>query len=55
MGKRIRDDQGVNKWSSSSKDVLAGLQEAIGLSESTLYRAIQTYDKYPKINELPES
>jgi hypothetical protein len=53
LGKRIRTDLNWNKHSQSlytSQD----LANAIGISERTLDYALKAYDKFPKLDLIPE-
>lgn len=54
MGERIRNDLDFIKYSKGSKTSVQGLAKNIGISERTIYYAMQFYDKYPQIAEVPE-
>src|SRR3990167_924422 len=54
LGKRIREDENWQKWEQSADSSFQDLGNAIGVSKSTLYYALQAYDKYPDIQKLPE-
>lgn len=50
VGKLIREEFTGNDLTKQ----LQGLAVEVGTSERTLFYALQTYDKYPKIDALPE-
>lgn len=54
IGKRIREDINFQKFAKGNQSSLSRVSKNIGVSERNLYRAIQAYDKYPDINEIPE-
>lgn len=54
LGERIVTDDNYQKWAKGNGASLSGLADNIGISERTLYRAIQFYEKYPDTDKLPE-
>jgi N6-adenosine-specific RNA methylase IME4 len=54
LGKRIREDNNVKKYAKGSKTFVQDLGQKIGISTSTLYYALQAYDKYPDLQKIPE-
>src|SRR3990167_8711439 len=54
LGKRIRIDDKVQEYSKGNKTFLQDLAPEIGVGVSTIYYALQAYDKYPEIGSIPE-
>ncbi len=54
LGERIQTDEGWQKYAKQNLSCLQNLAKTIGISERTLYYAIQFYDKYPNLDEVPE-
>lgn len=54
LGKRIREDENVKKFSKGSNSFLTDLSKNIKVGERDLYRSLQVYDKYPDIQQIPE-
>lgn len=54
LGKLIREDSNVEKYAKGSAGFLQDLAISIGISERTLYYALQAYDKYPRIERIPD-
>jgi N6-adenosine-specific RNA methylase IME4 len=55
LGKRIREEDGLKKWSQNEAGrVLQDLANLIGISSRTIHYALQAYDKYPEIGNIPE-
>ncbi len=55
LGERIVDDSNYKKWEQNKAGrVLQGFAKDIGISERTLYYAIQFYNKYPELDRVPE-
>lgn len=54
LGGRIREDENWKKYSKGAYTSLQGLAKNINISERTLYYAMQFYDKYPSLNNIPE-
>lgn len=48
LGKRLREDKNFNT------KLLQGLAVDIGVSERTAWYALQTYDKYPELDKIPD-
>lgn len=48
LGKRIRGEE------NDITKLLQGLAVNIGVSERTLWYALQAYDKYPDLHQIPE-
>lgn len=62
LGERIREDdnikkinnENINGYSKELTILLHGLAVNIGISERTLWYALQFYEKYPILNDVPE-
>jgi len=54
LGKRIREDLNFQEYSEGNKSFLQDLALHLKQSERTLYYAIQCFDTYPDIQQLPE-
>ncbi len=54
LGERIQTDEGWQKYAKGNTDACKTLAKNIGISDRTLYYAIQFYDKYPKLDLVPE-
>jgi hypothetical protein len=54
LGERIATDDNFQKYAKGNNSCFAGLRNNIGISESTLYRAVQFYALYPDLSLLPE-
>jgi len=55
LGERIVTDSDYNKWEQNKAGlVLQGLAKDINISERSLYYAIQFYEKYPRLDAVPE-
>jgi N6-adenosine-specific RNA methylase IME4 len=54
LGKRIREDVSFQKYAKDNYSSLTGLSKKIGIGYRDIYRAIQLYEKYPALNDLPE-
>jgi len=54
LGERIVTENNLDRKEIYSKNILQGLAKSIGMSERTLYYAIQFYEKYPKLDTVPE-
>jgi hypothetical protein len=54
LGERIQTDEGWQKYAKDNKSSVQDLAKSIGISERTLYYAIQFYDRYPKLDLVPE-
>lgn len=54
LGERIVTDGNFQKFAKGNGQWFADLRSKIGVSESTLYRAIQFYELYPRLDEVPE-
>lgn len=55
LGQRIREDSQLKKWSQNEAGaVLQGLAKDLDISTRTIHYALQAYDKYPDITQLPE-
>lgn len=53
LGERLRQD--TDKWEQNkSGEVLQQVAKEIGISTRTIYYAVQFYDKYPALDEVPE-
>jgi len=54
LGKRVREQTNFKKEDIYGKKILSGLSKSIGISLRSVYRAIQIYDKYSKLDDIPE-
>ena len=54
LGKRIREDLNFQKYSKGNKSIIQNLALHLKRSKRTLYYAIQCFDTYPNIQQLPE-
>ena len=54
LGKRIREDLNFQEYSEGNKSSVQDLALHLKQSERTLYYAIQCFDTYPDIQQLPE-
>lgn len=54
LGKRIREDSLAEKHTKGNESFLQDLGRNLGTSTSTLYYALQAYDKYPTQDQIPE-
>ena len=54
LGERIQTDEGFQKYAKGNADACKTLAKNIGISDRTLYYAIQFYDKYPRLDLVPE-
>ena len=54
LGQRIREEINLKREDIYGKKILSDLSKSIKVGERTIYRAIQAYDKYPDIQQLPE-
>lgn len=56
LGKRVREEDNLKKYfngtySKQLEHLVQDLGQKIGISRSTLYYALQFYDKYPRLDE----
>ena len=54
LGERIVTETNLARKEVYGKKILSGLSKSIGVGERTLYRAVQFYDKYPRLDTLPD-
>jgi len=54
LGMRIRNDKGFVEYAKGNGEAVQALAIKIKTSERTLYYALQFYDKYPSLDEVPE-
>ena len=54
LGERIVTDNEFQRYAKGNKDACKTLARNIGVSSRTLYYAIQFYEKYPILEEIPE-
>jgi hypothetical protein len=54
LGERVRQDGEFQEYAKGNKSSLRALAQEIGMSSRTLYYALQFYDKYPKLDSVPE-
>ena len=54
LGMRIRNDKGFTEYAKGNKTSVQELALKIRTSERTVYYALQFYDKYPSLDQVPE-
>ena len=54
LGERIVTDENFQKHAKGNNKCFADLRNNTGISDSTLYRAVQFYEKYPDLSTVPE-
>lgn len=54
LGERIREDLHLKKFSKSNLYSSQDLADSLGISERTLNYACTFYDKYPRLDKVPE-
>ena len=54
LGERIVTDNNFDRKEVYGKKIIAGLRESLRTSESTIWRAVQFYEKYPQLETVPE-
>lgn len=54
LGERIITEKNLDRKEIYGKKILTGLSESTGINERDLYRAIQFYEKYPNLRDVPE-
>jgi len=54
LGERVVTENNLNRVDIYGKNILQGLAKSIGISDRTLYYAIQFYEKYPQLDFVPE-
>ena len=54
LGQRIREDKLAQEHAKGNKTFVQGLGQNIRVSTSTIYYALQAYDKYPSLDNIPE-
>ena len=54
LGERITTDWNYKEFAKGNKGSVQGLAQKLGTSERTLYYAIQFFEKYPRLDMLPE-
>lgn len=54
LGKRIAEENNFNRKDAYGKKIVQGLGESLGVSTSTVYYALQAFDKYPQLDNIPE-
>ncbi len=54
LGKRIREDEGVQKFDHGTGKVLQDLAKDLKISRRTIYLALAAFDKYPDLGTIPE-
>lgn len=54
LGERILSENNLDRKNIYGKKILQGLAESLGISERTLYYAVQFAEKYPKLDTVPE-
>ncbi|MCJ7445733.1 MAG: hypothetical protein MUO26_14630, partial [Methanotrichaceae archaeon] len=54
LGERIVTENNLDRKEIYGKKILQRVGESIGISLTTLYYAIQFYEKYPNLDEVPE-
>src|SRR3990167_10597794 len=54
LGKRIREDKLAQEYAKGNKTFVQDLGQKLGTSSSTIYYALQAYDKYSELGKIPE-
>ena len=54
LGERIVTENNLDRKEIYGKNILTRVAKSIGIPERTLYYAIQFYEKYPKLDTVPE-
>jgi len=54
LGERISQENNFDRKDAYGKKIVQGLGESLRVSSSTLYYALQAYDKYPDLGQIPE-
>ena len=54
LGKRIREEQNLERKEIYGKKILSDLSKSLEIGERTIYRAIQAYDKFPELDKIPD-
>jgi hypothetical protein len=54
LGERIVNDNYYKGYERGNQKMLTDLSTSTGINERDLYRAIQFYQKYPNLNNVPE-
>lgn len=54
LGKTIRENKLAQEHTKGNKTFVTDLSRNIGVGYRDVYRSLQVFDKYPKIDELPE-
>lgn len=54
LGKRINEEQNFKREEIYGKKIVQGLAESLGISERTIWYALQAYDKFPDLQQIPE-
>jgi len=54
LGKRIREDNDFKEHAKGNQSSVQDLGKNLGISSSTIYYALQAYDKYPDQDLIPE-
>lgn len=54
LGKTVRESRELKKYAKGSKTYVQRLARNVGISERTLYLCLECFDKYPKLDDIPE-
>ena len=54
LGERLRTEKNLKWHAKEANTYLQGLANNLGVSTRTLHYALQAYDKYPKLDQIPE-
>ncbi len=54
LGERIVTDENYKEYAKGNKSSVQGLARKLGVSDRTVYYAMQFYDKYPRLDTLPD-
>ncbi len=54
LGERIVTDENYQRFAKGNKSSVQDLARKLGVSDRTLYYAMQFYDKYPRLDTLPD-
>ena len=54
LGKKIREDRLTQEFAKGNKTFVQDLARNLEISDRTIYYALQTFDKFPNLNKIPD-
>jgi N6-adenosine-specific RNA methylase IME4 len=54
LGERLRNENNFKRKDIYGKKIVQGLAQSIGISTRTIHYALQAYDKFPTLDDIPE-